>query len=283
MPEPNTNNDLVQLKAKLQDQLNKKVLNSIDSDDEVNNFDDLELEEFLSYAIQSPQIDLFQETKLNNKEAISLIKEVCEKLHETIYDEEFLYYDSQFNTNPSLFTNSPVSIPGPSNRSIHVFTAPPSDYKFRNLLFKDIFMNPDSPAETETFVLLHYEDEQTTRQTIRFIIMKLYNVFNNSMQVDLIVLYLLMKVCASINEANKSSFSFVVRTKYENMARVFMKRHGNSASELKTFLEEQRASVLKLRDHFEELKDYENDEDLFELFEEFVALDFKVKTPLKVA
>ncbi len=135
-------------------------------------------------------------------------------------------------------------------------------------------MNLDN-ATKETFVLPHYEDEQTTRQTIRFIIMKLYNVFNNSTQVDLIVLYLFLKVSASINDTNKSSFSFV-RTKYENMARTFMKRHGKTVTEHKKFLSDNRELVLKLRNHFEELKAFENDDDLFDLFEDFIALDYKV-------
>jgi hypothetical protein len=276
MPEIAAPSNLAELKTRLQAHLIQKI--EAKSSNVLNDATPL-LNEFFAYAIHASSMDLFDGSEYNKAGVTDLLKSACFKLNEAITNKEFLYYDSQFNTKPSLFTNTSVSLPGPGETRVHVFTAPPADYQFRNLVFRDVFMNLKNSSTSETFVLPHYEDEQSTRQTIRFLIMKLYNVFNNSAQVDLIVLYLFIKVAGSISEANREQFSFV-RTKYENMARVFMKRHGKTPKSHQKFLEDNRELVLKLREYFAELRAYEDDDDLYELFDDFVSLDFKLKTPL---
>ncbi|RNA08259.1 hypothetical protein BpHYR1_026404 [Brachionus plicatilis] len=95
--------------------------------------------------------------------------------------------------------------------------------------------------------------------------MNLYKVFNNSLLVDFIVVYLYMKVCLLDDS--------VVRTKYENMARLFMKRHGNKR-EQQQFILDNKKHLFEIKKIFGELENFDNN-DLVYLFTEFVESDLK--------
>ena len=173
------------------------------------------------------------------------LERLCTQIEEHFKNEhEFKYYDAQFATYTSLTDTLQVSIPSGTDATVYVYTETrAADYLFRNLRFKNVLVN-------EQFVLPFYEDEQTTRQTVRFLVMHMYNVSNNSAEVDLIVLYLFMRV--SLLDASEQHS--MVKTKYENMARLFLKRHGQNASDQKEFLEENRRAILALKTHFAELR-----------------------------
>ena len=70
-----------------------------------------------------------------------------------------------------------------------------------------------------------YESEQATRQTIRFLIMSMYKVHNNSPIIDFIVLYLFMRV--SIVTQGDAEILKLVKTKYKNVHQLFAKRYEN--------------------------------------------------------
>ncbi|RNA08206.1 hypothetical protein BpHYR1_024331 [Brachionus plicatilis] len=186
----------------------------------------------------------------------------CEKLErEFINEAEFKFYDAQYALYPSLGGKLQVSIPGPNQKSICVFRSLAADYNFRNLKYKNVLVS--TKQGHNYFVLPFYKDEQSTRQTVRFLIMNLYKVFNNSLLVDFIVIYLYMKVCLLDDS--------VVRTKYENMARLFMKRHGNKR-EQQQFIRDNKQHLFEIKKFFGELENFD-DNDLVYLFSEFVESD----------
>ena len=198
----------------------------------------------------------------------SIIKCCCSILYSNFKNvKEFKFYDSQFSHYESLANKLQVSIPRGDQNQIFVYKTNAADYNFRNLSFKNVLINNSS--NEQLFVLPFYKDEQATRQTVRFLIMSLYSVNNNSTLVDLIVIYLFMKVSLLDDK--------LVRTKYENIARLFLKRHGSQKSEYLTFLESNRAEICVLKKHFKELESIEDDTELFSLFDEFVSSEFKLE------
>lgn len=177
--------------------------------------------------------------------------------------DEFLYYDAQFWLYPSLGGKLQVSIPGPGENKIHVFNSSAADYNFRNLKYKNVLV---STKDRDYFVLPFYKNDQATRQTVRFLVMNLYKVYNNSALVDFIIIYLFMKV-SRMNDA-------CVKTKYENVARLFIDRHKNSKTP-KEFLKENEKHLDQLKKYFPELNEYDTDE-IRDMLDEFIAYNFKL-------
>lgn len=57
---------------------------------------------------------------------------------------------------------------------------------------------------------------------------------------------------------------------------MFLRRHGKDTEAYLQFLKDNRSSILSLKKHFKELENFEDDEDLFGLFDDFVHYDFKL-------
>ena len=207
---------------------------------------------------------LLTKPKFSNNGLIRKISSWCRIISEKFENlDEFKYYDSQYVYVKSLANKMQVSIPKGQDNKIYVYKTDALDYNFRSNVFRNVLVNSEN--NEQVFVLPFYKNEQATRQTVRFLIMSLYNVNNNSVMVDLILLYLFMK-CSVINDN-------LIKTKYENIARLFLNRW----DDWNKFLEENRASILLLKNHFKELKTFDDDNDeLYALFDDFVSSDFKL-------
>ncbi|CAF0862148.1 unnamed protein product [Brachionus calyciflorus] len=181
-----------------------------------------------------------------------------------VKNEEFKYYDAQYTLYDSLGGKLQVSLPEPGQNKIYIFKSLAGDYNFRNLKFKNVFVS--SKNHGDFLVVPFYKDEQSTRQTVRFLIMNLYKVFNNSVVVDYIVLYLFMKV-SLLDDV-------LIKTKYENVARLFLKRHGKLEEQIK-FLRDNSKYLNQWKCFFSELENFD-DEELTEILVDFVSTDFKL-------
>ncbi len=252
-------------KLKSIESLNEKPRNEF-NEEKVNFKEYFELFNYILNNGQDWKKSFFDQEFSNSleKQFIERLAEKVSNIH--LNETEFKFYDAEHALHPSLANKLQVSIPTATDSQLIVYKTDAGDFNFRNLKLKNVLINVDSGAPI--FVLPFYKNDQATRQTVRFLIMYLYHVNNNSVLVDLIVLYLFMKVS---NLEDK-----LIRTRYENIARLFLKRHGKESEAFLKFLESNRSSILSLKKHFKELENFDDDEDLFDLFDDFVRHDFKL-------
>lgn len=184
--------------------------------------------------------------------------------------EELKFYDAEFRKYPSLTSKLQISIAGPCDEHIYVYAGQARDYNFRSFRYKNVLAAFDTTNKPK-FVFPTYQSEQSTRQTIRFLIMNLYYVYSNSALVDLIVIYLFMKVTCMDEVANVHDVDVhkLVKTKYKNVYQLFAKRHETTLTE---YIAENKHHLPTLGRWFKELTALDQDE-LEDLFTTFVADD----------
>lgn len=208
--------------------------------------------------------DFFKNQKFENEAEENDIQILLSKLTSINYNSaEFGNYNAQFASYKSLSNKLQVSIPSGNDTQIFVYKTNAADFNFRNLKFKNVLIK-NSKIDKDLFVLPFYKDEHSTGQTVRLLIMFIYDVHNDSALVDMILLYLFIKV-SSLSDK-------FVKLKYENIARFLLKRYGKD--KYLEFLKENRCSILSLKKYFKELDKFLDEEDLYALFDDFVSSDF---------
>lgn len=267
---PISSEEMSSFKENLKNELERKVFTA-SSRISFNSEVDISLNDFNSlftYVLNNGKDwkRLLDDERFANHNAKDYIERLTSKLETYFINEsEFKFYDAQYSLHKSLANDLQVTLPKSDENTVYVYKTNAADFNFRNLKFKNILIN--IPNEEPKFVVPFYKDEQATRQTVRFLVMMLYKVYNNSILVDMIVLYLFMRVSLVQDK--------LIKTRFENIARLFLKRHGAKLSQI-NFLRVNRKSILALKQHFKELANFEDDDELFELFEDFVTNDFKL-------
>lgn len=104
--------------------------------------------------------------------------------------------------------------------------------------------------------------------------MTMYNVHNNSPLVDLIVLYLFMRVSLVADNGQNTIALKLTKTKYRNIYQLFAKRFESGAED---FIKMNKSFLIKLKRWFGELEPLD-EEDLNDLFTDFVTDAFEISS-----